>query len=592
MTHFASSMRLHLTVVLATAVVTLAAQTNSYWNTNGNAAGSSNFLGTTNNEALIFKTNGIEAMRIKSNGDIKIAAFENMGKGVLTVNNNGVMNMKAFPNDTNQVFCGSGNFKSVAALSGWTRTGNVLYNATGVNVGIGTSNPQYALDVVGSAYFTGTVSAQGVILTNKLMADTMKAGNMFSLNNKLHMSAGTINEIYTSNGDLRFQSNVANNHNVIFSAGTTGYVGIGTFSPQYKLDVNGNANVAGRLYTYRILSNAGDSIIRIGDSTIYINYNWGNIANMNTNLNSPFKGMGIGELAIGAALHSNAMGYRVRAQATNSIALGARSSGTFVNNIANSLMVGFESNLATLFVGPANGQGTVGKVGVGTSTPQSDFQVGNASHKLSVGEAGGTNWFGTSYVGFNLSKSAPNQWIASSDGFNNGGIMLQGNVQGAFRIVQIRYSQNPAQDQTLTDQDMEDNVVFRISDEGRVEIGKEYIVGGPHGNSFTKLTVDGKIVCKELFVTKNNWADSVFYDSYTLMPMDSLRAFIDSTGHLPNVPTESDIKVNGSNLAQNDVILLAKVEELTLYMLQLQEQNMKLQKRIEELEADKEEQPK
>jgi hypothetical protein len=39
-------------------------------------------------------------------------------------------------------------------------------------------------------------------------------------------------------------------------------------------------------------------------------------------------------------------------------------------------------------------------------------------------------------------------------------------------------------------------------------------------------------------------------------------------------------------------MLLAKVEELTLYMLQLQEQNMQLQKRIEELEGDKSEQPK
>lgn len=564
MKHNLPSMKLRLCVMLLSAAVTVSAQTNQYLNAGGNAAVNENFS---------------PAMHTQP------AAFSNKSNSLLTVNTNR-MGVKIIPADTNLLFSRSST--RMAELSGWTYNGTKTYTDPGVKVGIGNSNPQYALDVNGSAYFSGTISAQGLIITDKLTADTMKASDMFALNNTFYLSAGALNQIYTTSGDLRFQSNAGNTRNVIFSAGTSGNVGIGTFSPQYKLHVNGNANVSGKLYTYRIVSNAGDSIIRIGDSTIFINYNWGNIANMNTNINTPFKGMGIGELAIGAALHSNAMGYRVRANATNCIALGARSSGTFINNIPNSLMVSFESNLATFFVGPANGQGTVGKVGVGTSTPESDFQVGNSYHKLSVGDAGGTGWYATSYVGFNLAKSAPNQWVASSDGFHNGGVMMQGNVQGAFRIVQIPYTQqNGGQNQTVNDQTIEDNVVFRIASDGRVEIGKEQIVSGPHANPFTRLTVDGKVVCKELFVTTSNWADSVLAPEYTLMPMESLRAFIDSTGHLPNVPTAGDVQVNGSNLAQNDVMLLAKVEELTLYMLQLQEQNMQLQKRIEELEADK-----
>lgn len=584
--------RLIITLLAVLITSTLIAQINPYWNTTGNAASNGHFIGTTNNEPLIFKTNGLEAMRIKTNGNIQINAFQNQGKGLVYANNNGVLNFTAFPNDTNQVFAGSGNFKSIAALSGWTRTGSVLYNSTGVRVGIGTSNPQYLLDVNGDAFFNGVIYATGVILANKMLVDTMKAGSMFSLNNNLHMSAGGLNEMYTSNGDLRFQSNAGNGYNTVFHAGTSGNVGIGTFTPQYKLDVNGNANVTGKLSVYRIVSNAGDSIIRLGDSTIYINYAWGNIANMNTNINSPFKGMGIGEFAFGAGLHSNAIGYRVRANAPNSIVIGARSSGSLNNNTPNSLVVGFESNLATLFVGPSNGTGTVGRVGVGTSNPLSDFQVGESYGKLSIGDAGGTAWFGTSYIGFNLASSGSSQWTCSTDGTHNGGTLIEGNVNGALRIVQIPSSQNGFQDQTVTDQDIEENVVFRITENGRVEIGPQSIVGGPHANSFTKLSVDGKIVCKELFVTQNYWADSVFYDDYELMPMDSLRAYIDSTGHLPGVPTESDIKTNGSDIAQNDVMLLSKVEELTLYVLQLQQQNAELQKRVEELEATKEEEQK
>jgi hypothetical protein len=112
-------------------------------------------------------------------------------------------------------------------------------------------------------------------------------------------------------------------------------------------------------------------------------------------------------------------------------------------------------------------------------------------------------------------------------------------------------------------------------------------VNGPHDAPTTKLTVDGTVICRELYVTQNNWADSIFAQGYYLMPLDSVHSYIDSTGHLPGVPSEANIKANGSNLGQNEVVLMAKVEELTLYMIQLQAANAALQKRIEELEKKK-----
>src|ERR1044072_1774308 len=199
-----------ITLLAVIIVTTLSAQASLYWNLNGNAASNGQFIGTTNNEPLIFKTNGLEAMRIKPNGNLQINAFQNMGKGLVWANNGGVLNMTPFPNDTNQVFTGSGNFKSIATLSGWTRTGSVLYNSTGVRVGIGTATPQYLLDVNGDAFFNGIVYATGVVLANKMLVDTLKANNMFSLNNNLFMSAGGLNQVYTGTGDLRFQSNVGN----------------------------------------------------------------------------------------------------------------------------------------------------------------------------------------------------------------------------------------------------------------------------------------------------------------------------------------------------------------------------------------------
>lgn len=568
---------------------TVSGQNTNLWNVNGNSTSNGNFLGTTNNEPLIFKTNSLEALRIKPNGDIKVAAFENQGKGVVTVNNNGVLNMKAYPNDTNQVFAGSGTFKSIAALSGWTRTGNVLYNAPGVHVGIGTSAPQYLLHVNGDAFFNGYVYATGVVLVNKMLVDTLQAGDIFSLNNNLHMGAGAINEIYTTTGPLRFQSNAGNSANTVFSAGTNGNVGIGTFNPQYKLDVHGSANVSGKLSVYRIVSNAGDSIIRIGDSTMTINYGWGNIANLNTNFNTTFKGMGIGELALGAGLHSTAIGYRVRAQAANSVMIGSRSTSQLVNNIANSLMVGFESNIATFFVGPSNGTGTVGRVGVGNTTPQADFQVGDTYLKLAAGRADGVqSMFNTSYIGFNVARNGSNQWLTSSDGIHNGGVMMIGDVVGGLRIVQFESTQGGS-DHVWNNQDVEGHTIFQIKPGGRVIIGKNSQIGGALDDPFTMLTVDGGIVCRKLNVTLNNWADSVLAPGYYLMPLDSVADFIAVNGHLPGVPSEQDVKTNGSDLAQTDVILLAKVEELTLHMIQMEQRIAELEAKNQKLMEEKKE---
>lgn len=518
-------------------------------------------------------------MQLTSTGVLQINSLSGTGNGLVTTNASGNLIRTNYSGDSSEFLGGDGLFHSVSSASGWTVAGLNTYHNTGGYVGIGTNAPQYLLDVNGDAWFSGTVYATGVILTNKLLADTMKAGDMIALNDNLHFSAGGLNEIYTSNGDLRFQSDAGNNNNVIFSAGTNGNVGIGTFNPTYKLDVQGSANVSDKLSVYRIVSNAGDSSIRFGDSTMVLNYGWGNIANMNTNFNTTFKGMGIGELARGAGLHSTAIGYRVRAQAANSVMIGSRSTSQLVNNIANSLMVGFESNIATFFVGPSNGTGTIGRVGVGSTTPQADFQVGDAHLKLAAGRADGIqSTFGTSYIGFNVARNGSNTWLTSSDGFHNGGIMMMGDVVGGMRIVQFESTQAGGSDFSWNNQQLEDHTIFQIKPGGRVIIGKESQVGGTLDDPFTMLTVDGGIVCRKLNVTLNNWADSVLAPGYYLMPLDSVAAFIAVNGHLPGVPSEQDVKANGSDLAQTDVILLAKVEELTLHMIQMEQ-------RIAELEA-------
>ncbi len=88
-----------------------------------------------------------------------------------------------------------------------------------------------------------------------------------------------------------------------------------------------------------------------------------------------------------------------------------------------------------------------------------------------------------------------------------------------------------------------------------------------------KLTVTGKIICEELKVElAGNWPDYVFSDTYHLTPLHQLKSFIETNHHLPNIPKASEVEKEGIEVGDMNRKLLEKVEELTLYVIQLQEQ--------------------
>ena len=93
------------------------------------------------------------------------------------------------------------------------------------------------------------------------------------------------------------------------------------------------------------------------------------------------------------------------------------------------------------------------------------------------------------------------------------------------------------------------------------------------------VKIDGKLYAKEIEVKTNVWADYVFKPDYKLMPLDELEAFIETNNHLPDVPSETEVKENGINLAEMNAKLLQKVEELTLYIIEQQKQIDELEKR-------------
>nr|WP_294859236.1 hypothetical protein [uncultured Fluviicola sp.] len=101
-----------------------------------------------------------------------------------------------------------------------------------------------------------------------------------------------------------------------------------------------------------------------------------------------------------------------------------------------------------------------------------------------------------------------------------------------------------------------------------------------------QLTNDGILRAREIIVDAQNWADYVFEPSYKLRSLDEVRSFIAENKHLPNVPSTSKVNENGVNLAKTDAILLEKIEELTLYLLQQDEKMKQMQAELEALKRE------
>ena len=79
-------------------------------------------------------------------------------------------------------------------------------------------------------------------------------------------------------------------------------------------------------------------------------------------------------------------------------------------------------------------------------------------------------------------------------------------------------------------------------------------------------------------MTLTGWSDFVFDDGYQLPSLEQLERYVKENRHLPDVPTETEVKQGGVDLGQMNALLLQKVEELTLYIIDLQKQIDELKK--------------
>jgi hypothetical protein len=95
-----------------------------------------------------------------------------------------------------------------------------------------------------------------------------------------------------------------------------------------------------------------------------------------------------------------------------------------------------------------------------------------------------------------------------------------------------------------------------------------------------RVKSSGFTYAREINVQLSGFPDYVFNKDYKLQSLESLEKYIKQNRHLPNVPTAAEVEKNGANLGELSRIQMEKIEELTLYVIDLKKDIDDLKKQM------------
>ncbi len=105
---------------------------------------------------------------------------------------------------------------------------------------------------------------------------------------------------------------------------------------------------------------------------------------------------------------------------------------------------------------------------------------------------------------------------------------------------------------------------------------------------YEELYVNTKITCEELEISAKKWYDNVFDKDYELLPINEVEQYVQKNNHLPSIPSEAEVQENGIDVAEMNALLLKKIEEMTLYIIDLKKNADSMQLEIESLKSERE----
>ncbi|MBC7413248.1 MAG: hypothetical protein H7331_12435 [Bacteroidia bacterium] len=163
------------------------AQTNANWKRNGDALNAGDFIGSTNAEPLLLKSNNNLGLKINTNGFVLLKSLDlnsTIINGLVLTDGQGKLSRQNFNTSTSQYLASNGTWQAMPTQPWSVGLGNDIYKPTG-NVGIGLQpSPFYKLDVLGDARISNNLYVGGgIIITDKVNAATEIKGENILVNN-------------------------------------------------------------------------------------------------------------------------------------------------------------------------------------------------------------------------------------------------------------------------------------------------------------------------------------------------------------------------------------------------------------------------
>ena len=193
-----------------------------------------------------------------------------------------------------------------------------------------------------------------------------------------------------------------------------------------------------------------------------------------------------------------------------------------------------------------------GKLGVGTADPNEKLVVNGGISVLGSNSVASVNGFYNCLQLINPSHAAivyqPGTSKELMFGFHSNGNFYWGTGQSAGN-----------------------DYCMVLSKTGDLTVFNSIGIGATSNLDGYKLNVNGNIRANEIKVV-TGWSDFVFANDYRLRGIDEVETFIRNNNHLPDIPTAKEVEENGINLGEMNARLLQKIEELTLYVIDLQKQ--------------------
>ena len=216
----------------------------------------------------------------------------------------------------------------------------------------------------------------------------------------------------------------------------------------------------------------------------------------------------------------------------------------------------------------------MGKLGVGTTTPQEMLHVNGAIRG------------GGSYGALQLKTQTGNLEFGPMDG---GHVRFKTNM-GSYYFDKKLIIENgilSSSSSALTFNTNYSTPCMTILN-GNVGIGttnpscKLDVAGVVHANA---VVVNTALRANEIIVSTTG-ADFVFAEDYQLRPLSEVKTFITENKHLPEIKSAQEMQENGVSVSELQTQLLQKIEELTLYLIQQEQTIQELRQEVEQLRKE------